>query len=109
MQECRLVMAMTTCGDDKSAERLARTLVEERLAACVSIGPPICSVYPWQDRIETDKEVPLTIKTMPDRLPALKAFIAEQHDYDVPELLVLPISDGADAYMQWAENWMNND
>ncbi|HMA99043.1 MAG TPA: divalent-cation tolerance protein CutA [Wenzhouxiangella sp.] len=109
MTKCRLLVAMTTCADDESAERLARGLVENRLAACVSVGSPVLSVYPWQGEIHADKEVPLTIKTAPDRVAALKDFIAKHHGYDVPELLIVPVTDGADSYLQWAEDWMKND
>jgi periplasmic divalent cation tolerance protein len=100
---------MTTCADQAAAERLARALVEARLAACVSIGAPVRSVYPWQGRIEMEQEVVLTIKTVPVRVEALKRFIAEHHDYDVPELLISPVIDGAEDYLQWAEQWMTND
>lgn len=109
MSSSRLLLAMTTCADAAAAERLARALVEARLAACVSISAPVRSVYPWQGRIEVDEEVGLTIKTSPGRVEALKRFIAEQHDYDVPELLISPVTDGAEAYLQWAEQWMSND
>ncbi len=109
MPSCRLLLAMTTCADADAAERLARALVEARLAACVSIGAPLRSVYPWQGRIEVEQEVALTIKTAPARIEALKRFIAEHHDYDVPELLISPVTDGSEAYLQWAEQWMTND
>ncbi|MEE4638279.1 MAG: divalent-cation tolerance protein CutA [Wenzhouxiangella sp.] len=109
MTSCRLLLAKTTCVDSAAAERLARALVQARLAACVSIGAPVRSVYPWHERIEMEEEIPLTIKTAPARVAALKRFIAEHHDYDVPELLISPVTDGAEAYLQWAEQWMNND
>ncbi|NDY95930.1 divalent-cation tolerance protein CutA [Wenzhouxiangella sp. C33] len=108
MSSCRLLLAVTTCADASAAERLAAALVEARLAACVSISAPVRSVYPWQGRIEVEQEVVLTIKTAPARIEALKRFIAEHHDYDVPELLISPVTDGAEAYLQWAENWMTN-
>ncbi|MFP4208194.1 MAG: divalent-cation tolerance protein CutA [Wenzhouxiangella sp.] len=100
---------MTTCADEATAERLARKLVEARLAACVSIGAPVRSIYPWQGRIEVEREVALTIKTAPVCVEALKRFIAEHHDYDVPELLISPVTDGTEDYLQWAEQWMTND
>ena len=109
MSNPRLLLAMTTCADQAAAERLARALVEHRLAACVSAGSPITSVYPWQDRVETETEVPLTIKTAPHRLAELKRFIEEHHECDVPELLIVPVVDGAQAYFQWAEDWTGND
>lgn len=105
----RLLLAVTTCADRASAERLARGLVEARIAACVSIGSPALSVYPWQGRIESESEIPLTIKTGPAQLARLKRYIAEHHEYDVPELLVTPVVDGAEEYLAWAEHWMTND
>ncbi len=109
MANPRLLLAMTTCADPSAAERLARALVEQRLAACVSVGSSTTSVYPWQGRIESETEVPLTIKTAPHRLAGLKKFIEEHHDYDVPELLIVPVVDGTQAYLEWAEDWMDND
>jgi len=109
MANPRLLLAMTTCADQAAAERLARGLVENRLAACVSAGSPVTSVYPWQGTVETDTEVSLMIKTAPHRVAELKQFIEKHHDYDVPELLFVPVVDGTQAYLKWAEDWMKND
>lgn len=109
MSSSRLLLVVTTCADRASAERLARGLVEARIAACVSIESPVLSIYPWQGRIESDTEIPLTIKTGPAQISRLKRYLAEHHDYDVPELLVTPVVDGSDEYLSWAEEWMIND
>lgn len=103
-----LVLAHTTCADAEAAERLARGLVEARIAACVSIGAAVLSVYPWQEGIETASEVPLLIKTAPHQVAALKRYLADHHDYEVPELLVTPVIDGLESYLQWAADWINN-
>lgn len=100
---------MTTVADSSQAERLARALVERHLAACVSLSAPVTSVYPWQGRIESEAEISLTIKTAPTCLAALKAALAELHPYDVPELLVLPVVDGSEAYLDWARDWINHE
>ncbi|TVS11835.1 MAG: divalent-cation tolerance protein CutA [Wenzhouxiangella sp.] len=105
----RLLLAHTTCSSTESARNLARGLVERHLAACVSIGAETASVYPWQGRIEVEQELPLLIKTCPARLDALKDFLAVHHDYEVPELLVTPVIDGSEAYLNWAEGWMHDD
>jgi periplasmic divalent cation tolerance protein len=105
----RLCLAMTTVADRNQAERLAHTLVERRLAACVSLGAPITSVYPWAGQIESESEIPLSIKTAPDQLDALKTALAQLHPYDVPELLVLPVIDGLEPYFDWARDWMNDE
>ena len=104
-----MCLAMTTVADRSQAERLASVLVERHLAACVSLGSSVTSIYPWQGRIESEAEIPLTIKTAPSRLEALKAALAELHPYDVPELLVLPVVDGSKAYIEWACDWMNDE
>jgi len=101
------VVVLTTCADVGAAERLAGALVEERLAACVSIGAEAVSVYPWQGRIEREREVPLTIKTTTEALPRLKVRLAELHDYDVPELLVLGVVDGTADSLAWIRDWVD--
>lgn len=104
-----LVLAVTTCANDEQAEQLARLLVENRLAACVSIGRGVRSVYPWEGRINVDEEVPLTIKTAPERLADLKQAIDDHHPYDVPEFLVMAIDDGLKSYADWARDWVRAD
>lgn len=101
-----LLMAQTTCASPDDAERLARGLVEAHLAACVSIGAPVRSIYPWQGRVSSADEVPLLIKTSSSRLPALKAFLVEHHAYELPELLVTPVIDGHEPYLRWADQWL---
>lgn len=101
-----LVLVQTTVESVDQAERLATVLVNTRLAACVSIGAEVRSVYPWQGQVETAREIPLLIKSCPEKLEALKAALAELHPYDVPELLVLAVTDGSPAYLEWARTWM---
>ncbi len=103
----KLLVVLTTCESMADAEQLARRLVEQRMAACVSVGAAIRSIYPWLGQIATADEVPLMIKTCHERLDALKAAFAEHHPYDVPEMLVLPVIDGLDAYFDWARDWIN--
>ncbi|QOC22956.1 divalent-cation tolerance protein CutA [Wenzhouxiangella sp. AB-CW3] len=101
-----LCLVLTTCPDEDSAERLAAVLVEQRLAACVSAGSPARSTYPWQGSIEHEREIPLTIKTVREKVPALSEALVAHHPYEVPELLVLPVIDGLDAYTQWIRDWI---
>jgi periplasmic divalent cation tolerance protein len=93
-------IVLTTLAADADARRIARTLVEEQLAACVNILPPMTSVYRWQDRIAEDREQQLVIKTSAERLGALQARLLALHPYETPELLVLE-ADGAAAYAAW--------
>jgi len=100
-----ICLVLTTCPDAQTAERLATMLVEQRLAACVSVGAAVTSTYPWEGRIERESEVPLTIKTTRARVGALEQELVAHHPYEVPELLVLPVSDGLDEYAQWIRDW----
>jgi periplasmic divalent cation tolerance protein len=94
------LIVLTTLGADADAAALARTLVEERLAACVNVLPAMTSVYRWKDAVEQDREQQLVIKTAPANLAALEARVRELHPYELPEFLVLPAS-GSKAYLDW--------
>ena len=96
-----VVLVLTTIGADADAAALARTLVDERLAACVNIGAPMTSVYRWKGTIEQDREQPLVIKTTGDRLVALETRLRALHPYELPEFLVLSASGGSTAYLDW--------
>jgi len=91
----------STCPDAATAERIARALVEDRLAACVNVLPGVRSVYRWDGAVVTDDEVLLMIKTTGVRLPALRDRLLALHPYDTPELIALPVADGLPAYQQW--------
>ena len=95
------MLVLTTIGADADAAALARTLVDERLAACVNIGAPMTSVYRWKGTIEQDREQPLVIKTTGDRLVALETRLRALHPYELPEFLVLSASGGSTAYLAW--------
>ncbi len=97
------VLVLTTMPDDGRAEELARTLVGERLAACVNVHAPMASTYRWEGAIQRDAERPLTIKTTAARLEALKARLHELHPYEVPEFLVIPVAGGGEAYLRWLD------
>ena len=96
-----VVLALTTVPDEAVAESLARALVEEKLAACVSIVPGVRSIYSWQGAVSDDRELLCVIKTARDRCDALAARLRELHPYDVPELLVVGPERGATAYCDW--------
>jgi periplasmic divalent cation tolerance protein len=95
------VVVLTTLPADADASTLARALVEERLAACVNILPPMTSVYRWREGIEEDTERQILIKTTRARLTELWERLRVLHPYDVPEFVALPILDGSDAYLRW--------
>jgi periplasmic divalent cation tolerance protein len=95
------VVVLTTLPADADASTVARALVEQRLAACVNILPPMTSVYRWRDGIEEDTERQILIKTTRARLTELWERLRELHPYDVPEFVALPILDGSEAYLRW--------
>jgi len=97
------VVVHCSCPDTDTAARIARALVDERLAACVQALPGMTSTYRWHGEVRVDTEVLLLVKTVPARLDALKARIAALHPYEVPELLVLEATGGAPAYLAWLE------
>lgn len=99
MNEVRI--ALSTAGSLDEAERIARTLVEQRLAACVNLIPQIKSVYRWQGEIEESAEVLLMIKTTASRLDALESTLHKLHSYAVPEFLVFDVASGSAAYLNW--------
>lgn len=95
------VIVLTTWPADADAEVFARTIVEERLAACVNLSAPITSVYRWQGTVEQAAERQIIIKTTRARVEALKTRLHELHWYEVPELIVLPVTEGSEAYLTW--------
>ncbi len=97
------LLVITTLPDKEAAERLAGTLIDEGLAACVNIGAPVTSVYKWQGRIEHGTEVILTIKTTRARYPALEKAIAGGHPYELPEVIAVPITEALPEYLAWIE------
>jgi uncharacterized protein involved in tolerance to divalent cations len=99
------IVVLVTCGTAREARRIARALVEERLAACVNVvAAPIHSTYRWKGRVEQASEFLLLIKTSRKRFAALRARIAGLHSYDVPEIIALPIAVGAPAYLRWLDD-----
>lgn len=95
------VLVLTTIGVGTAAATLARTLVAERLAACVNLLPVMTSVYRWEGRVEEDQEQQIVIKTAEDRVEALIERLHRLHPYAVPELLVIQASDGSEEYLRW--------
>jgi periplasmic divalent cation tolerance protein len=95
------VLVLTTLPADADAAAFARTLVGERLAACVNLLAPMESVYEWEGEMQRDTERQLIMKTARARVDALWQRVRELHPYDVPEFIVLPIVDGSEAYLRW--------
>ena len=96
-----VVLVLSTVPDDDRAEPLARTLVDERLAACVNLHAPMVSIYRWKGQIEEANERQLVIKTTRDRVPALEARLKQLHSYELPEFIVMPVAGGNHTYLDW--------
>jgi periplasmic divalent cation tolerance protein len=92
---------LTTCGASGQAHRLAERLVGERLAACVNIVPAVESVYRWQGEIERGTEVLVVIKTNTACLEAVESTIRATADYELPEVLAVPVAGGSQDYLNW--------
>lgn len=95
------IVVFVTAGSTAEGERLARALVEERLAACVNRIAAVQSVYRWEGKVEESTEELLVIKTRADRFAALEKRVRELHSYSVPEVIALPIMNGSEAYLKW--------
>ena len=102
-------LALSTCPEQSVAESIARTLVEESLAACVNIIPGLTSVYQWQGKTETDQEVLLLIKTRSNKFSALAERIKQLHPYELPEVIAVDITNGLSDYLNWIRDNTRDD
>ncbi len=101
MNQTLFQIVLTTCPDQACAERIAQALVEEGLAACVNILPPMQSIYKWKGKIETASEQLLVIKSTLARFPAIRDRLRALHPYELPEIIAVPIADGLPEYLAW--------
>jgi len=92
---------LCTCPDIESAKAIAQQLVEKKHAACVNIIPNVISVYSWQDKIESDNEVQLIIKTQTNKFNDVADEIKRLHRYDTPEIIAMNIQQGDNNYLNW--------
>jgi len=95
-----------TAGSKEEAEKISRGLVESKLAFCVSTLPKVQSTYYWEDKIHVDKEFLLIVKTRQDQYEALEAWVKNNHSYEVPEIIVLPIEQGLPSYLNGIDDWV---
>lgn len=93
-----------SCAADGSVERIAKALVEERLAACVSVLPGVRSTFRWQGETQTDDEVLMLIKTSRERYAAMAARLLELHPYELPEIIAVDVSVAHAPYAAWVES-----
>jgi len=95
------ILILVTVPNRRECRKIARHLVEMRLAACVSISPPIQSTYRWDGKVQEDREFQLLIKSTRDLFPELRREILKTHSYKIPEIICLAIVDGSPDYLNW--------
>jgi len=101
MDNDRGMIVLTTVADEASAQRIAHAVVAARLAACVTQLPGVISTYRWEGQMQQNTEVLMLIKTTEGAYPALAEEIERLHDYELPELLAVPVDKGSPAYLSW--------
>lgn len=95
------IVVFITTNSFEEALKIGRTLVEERLAACVNVIPEVFSFYWWEGKVQEDKEALMVVKTTVSSFPALEGRVRELHSYTVPEIIALPIREGYKGYLDW--------
>ena len=95
------IVIYVSAGSEQEALTIARTLVEERLAACANLIPKIRSIYRWEGKICDESECYLIVKTRQGLFQSIQERIKALHSYDVPEIIALPIVEGLDSYLRW--------
>jgi periplasmic divalent cation tolerance protein len=102
MKETQYRVVLVTCGTLEESRKIARTMVEKHLAACVNIVThAVESFYMWEGKLENGSEYLLVMKTSEERAEELKKAVLDMHSYDTPEFVVLPIVAGAEGYLKW--------
>jgi len=99
----QILLVFTSLPDRSSAEKLAETLVGERVAACVNLLAPCRSIYRWKHAVQRDEEHPVLIKTTRERYSALEAAIRKIHPYELPEIVAVPVERGLPEYLSWVD------
>lgn len=102
------ILVSATCGSAEEAERLARMLVEERLAACVQVVPQVRSVYRWRGAVEESEEWLLLAKSRRDLFGDLRRRLRAMHSYEVPEIIALAVVDGEPDYLAWLDSCLRS-
>jgi periplasmic divalent cation tolerance protein len=109
MTPAEAMVVLVTAASADEAGRIGRTLVDERLAACVNVVGPVRSIYRWQAAVEDAQEWLLVVKARRSDLPALEARVQTLHSYEVPEILALPVYGGGATYLAWLDEATRRD
>ncbi len=104
--ECYIVL--TTIDDEEKASSMARRIIGEKLAACVSIIPRVKSIYLWRGSVEEASEYILLIKTVGSRLRELVEFLRREHTYELPEIIAVKVDSGLREYLEWVKNCVSS-
>ncbi len=104
-----ILLVFCSCPDRETAERIATTLVERRLAACVNIGAESTSIYRWEGKLERASEQMLSIKSSAAAYPALEQAILALHPYELPEIVAVPVERGLPGYLHWIEQCLTSE
>jgi periplasmic divalent cation tolerance protein len=97
------IVVLSTCGSAEEGARIARALVEKKLAGCVNVMPAVRSVYRWKGAVEDQEETMLVIKSSRGLFDQLRTEIEKLHSYEVPEVIAVPIVEGSEGYLEWLE------
>jgi periplasmic divalent cation tolerance protein len=97
-------LVLSTADSEEEARKIARALVERRLAACVNIVPHVDSIYRWQGKVGESREWLLLIKTNAESFPAVREAIRKLHSYELPECIAINVADGSKEYLGWLES-----
>lgn len=100
----KYIMVLTACPDMPAAEKIAKELVDKRLAACVQIIPGVKSFYRWQGGVENAVEYLLLIKTVANKYAEIESIITSLHSYEVPEIIAVPVTTGLRDYLTWMDD-----
>jgi periplasmic divalent cation tolerance protein len=103
------IVVLVTCGSEGEALKIAHSLVEKRLAACVNLVSPVRSIYRWEGKIWDEREWILIIKTQQERFEDLEKKVKSLHSYSVPEIIGLPIVKGSSSYLKWLVEMTQNE
>ena len=100
------ITVFTTVSSKQEAKKISRGLVEKKLAYCVNTIPSIQSTYHWDGKLCVDDELLLIIKTKEEKFSTLKDWVLENHSYDIPEVIAIPISHGSSDYLKCIDGWV---
>ena len=98
------IVVLVAAGNLRESRKIARNLIESRLAACVNITAPVESIYRWQGKVSKSREYLLIIKTTRNLFDELRSAVARTHSYTTPEIISLSIADGSGDYLQWIDS-----